>query len=88
MRVAVLAQTDFCGVAAPDHPLARLTSITRNDVWQHRQILAVSREGNRLPQEFRLGERIWQCEDSRLIREIIRKGLAWGRVPVIRWRAI
>jgi len=74
----VLAQTDFCGVAAPHHPLARLTSITRNDVWRHRQILAVSREGNRLPQEFRLGKRIWQCEDSRLIREIIRKGLAWG----------
>jgi len=74
----ILANTDFCNIVSSDHPLARLKAITEEDLQQHRQILAMSREGNRLPDDFKFGDQVWQCEDSRLIRELIRLGVGWS----------
>lgn len=77
----VLANTDFCCAATPEHPLALIKGITRKDLSQHRQLLPVSREGSSLLEEYRFSERVWQCEDSRLIVELMRRGLGWSMVP-------
>lgn len=74
----MLAGTDFCGVAAKGHPLTELEVISPADLRPHRQMLAISRGGNRLPEAYRFGEEVWECEDSRLIRELVRRGVGWA----------
>lgn len=77
----VLARTSFCGVVSAEHPLAGEKELTPELLRPHRQILATSRAGNRLPEEYRFGEELWQCEDSNLILELVRKGVAWATFP-------
>lgn len=76
-----LACADFCGVAAPDHPLAAMREINEATLRSYRQALAMSRRGTRLPDAFRLGEQVWLCEDSRLIRQLVLAGEVWSALP-------
>lgn len=82
----VLASTDFCNIVAPTHPLAKREQITEDDLNSYRQILPMSREGNRLPDDFRFGSSVWQCEDSRLIRELILAKVGWS--TLIRYQVV
>jgi len=40
--------------------------------------VTVSREGEREPEAYRFGRRIWQCESSHVIRELVLRGQGWA----------
>ncbi|VFQ45847.1 LysR family transcriptional regulator [Desulfoluna butyratoxydans] len=74
----LLGHMDFAVMAASHHPLARLEKVTPRDMAPHRQLVTVSRKGEREPEAFRFGRRIWQCESSHVIRELVLKGQGWA----------
>lgn len=76
-----LARADFCGVAAADHPLAAMRDIDRESLRRHRQALGMSQRGTRLPDAFRVGDDVWQFEDSRLVRKLVLTGEIWAVMP-------
>lgn len=76
-----LARADFCGVASAGHPLAAEQSPDRALLRQYTQAMGTSHRGTRLPDTFRLGDRVWLCEDSRLMRELALAGTVWTALP-------
>lgn len=76
-----LAHADFCGVAAASHPLANVDEITESTLKEYRQGMGMSQRGPRLPDTFRLGDRAWLCEDSRLIYQLALAGEVWTALP-------
>lgn len=66
------------GFVAASHPLALLPSVTEDDLWPYTQIIAASRSGKEEPGSGRFSERIWRCEDSQLMRELVINGVGWA----------
>lgn len=60
------------------HPLAKLSSVTADDLWDHTQIVAASRGGVREADSGILSEKTWSCDDSRLMIELARRGVGWA----------
>lgn len=74
----LLGRMDFCVVAASHHPLAALKKVTPQDLAPHRQLVAVSRGGEREPDAYLFGQRIWQCQSSHVIKELVLRGQGWA----------
>lgn len=74
----LLGRMDFCVAVASHHPLAALPRVTPRDLAPHRQLVAVSREGRREPDAYIFGDRIWQCESSHVIKELVLRGQGWA----------
>ncbi|VVS93687.1 LysR family transcriptional regulator [Desulfoluna spongiiphila] len=74
----LLGRMGFSVMAAPHHPLAALKKVSPRDLAPHRQLVTVSRKGEREPEAYRFGRRIWQCESSHVIRELVLRGHGWA----------
>lgn len=68
----------FTGVVAATHPLAKLESVSEDDLWQHIQVIASSRSGREEADAYRFSGRLWRCEDSQLMREVVLNGVGWA----------
>ncbi|SDL30295.1 transcriptional regulator, LysR family [Maridesulfovibrio ferrireducens] len=71
-----LAHIAFCGVVAAEHPLATMRDVSEETLRPYLQAM-----GTRLPDVFRLGDRVWLCEDSRLIHSLVLAGEVWAALP-------
>lgn len=60
------------------HPLAKLASVEVEDLWDHTQLVASSKDGVREADSGILSEKIWMCEDSRLMIDLTRRGVGWA----------
>ncbi len=76
-----MAHADFCGVVSANHPLAKQSEVTKDTLRSHRQAMGMSQLGTRLPDAFRLGDQVWLCEDSRLMRHLVLAGDVWAAMP-------
>ena len=76
----LLGRMDFCIVVAPHHPLAQLKKVTPQDLAPHRQLVTISQGGEREPASNLFGKRIWQCQSSHVIKELILRGQGWGGI--------
>ena len=74
----ILGAIWFTGVAAATHPLAKLESVSEEDLWQHIQVIASSRSGREEADAYRFSGRLWRCEDSQLMRELVLNGVGWA----------
>ncbi|UXI02707.1 LysR family transcriptional regulator [Photobacterium sp. TY1-4] len=68
-------------VAAPDHPLARLDTVTPSDLIPHRQILIKGGKGIATVHQQPLSARFWYADDHRTVRGFIARGLGWTYLP-------
>jgi DNA-binding transcriptional LysR family regulator len=68
-------------VAARDHPLARLASVSFAELHRHRR-LVFSAHGDRLPSsEYLASTRRWRAESHLALLEMTRAGLGWATLP-------
>lgn len=68
-------------VCHPDHPLARLDSVTFDDLHGHRR-LAFSAHADKLPSsEYLRCSQLWQAENYLALLEMVRAGLGWATLP-------
>jgi len=74
----LLGHMHFSLVAAPHHPLAAMKKVSPQDLAPHRQLVVVSRGGDREPDAYRFADRIWQCESSQVIKELVLRGQGWA----------
>lgn len=68
-------------VCHPEHPLARLDSVTFDDLHGHRR-LAFSAHADKLPSsEYLRCSQLWQAENYLALLEMVRAGLGWATLP-------
>ncbi|GKT30710.1 LysR family transcriptional regulator, partial [Aduncisulcus paluster] len=48
-----LSIMEFCAVAAPNHPLADMKTLTKERLQSYRQAMGMSQHGSRLPDSFK-----------------------------------
>ncbi|SIO11386.1 LysR family transcriptional regulator [Halodesulfovibrio marinisediminis] len=73
-----LGSETFWPMVGSNHPLAKLSSVTADDLWGHMQLVASSKEGVREPDSGILSEKMWMCEDSKLMIDLVRRGVGWA----------
>jgi DNA-binding transcriptional LysR family regulator len=76
-----LGEIEVVAVAAPDHPLARAGyPLSEPDLAEHRQLVPTSRA--RQPYPNTLVREVWRVADLNLRRDMIRRSMGWGTVPL------
>lgn len=73
-----LGSERFWPMVGAVHPLAKLSSVTADDLWEHKQLVASSTDGVREPDSSIFSEKIWLCEDSKLMIDLVRRGVGWA----------
>ena len=73
-----LGSEKFWPMVGSVHPLAKLTSVTSDDLWGHTQLVASSKDGVRETDSGLFSEKTWLCEDSQLMIELVRRGVGWA----------
>lgn len=79
---SVIGATDLVPVAAPDHPLARLTLIPPGLARQHLQLVLSDRSPLTEGREFSVtAARTWRLADLGAKHALLREGIGWGNMP-------
>lgn len=73
-----LGREVFWPMAGSGHPLAELSVVTGDDLWKYTQLVTASRGGVREPAAGVMSDKIWFCDDSRMLGELVRQGVGWA----------
>lgn len=73
-----LGSEKFWPMVGSVHPLAKLTSVTADDLWGYTQLVASSKDGVREADSGMFSEKTWLCEDSQLMIDLARRGVGWA----------
>lgn len=70
-------------VAAPDHPLARKTSLTPADLREHVQLVLTDRSPLTEGRDFAVtSPHTWRLADLGAKHALLREGIGWGNMPL------
>lgn len=71
----------FNGVVSPDHPLARLKTVTVSDLIPHRQLLIRGLDGKTSTHCPSISSNIWWGSSFNAVNTMVQEGLGWSYIP-------
>jgi len=83
IEAAAAGSTALVPVAAPDHPLGRMTHIPPGAMREHTQLVLTDRSRFTEGQEFSvMSPKTWRLADLGSKHALLREGIGWGNMPL------